>query len=260
MELKLKRPLAIFDLESTGANIATDRIIQIYILKVMPDGTTEEYEALVNPKMPISPEAITVHGITDADVADAPAFWRIGHDIEKFLEGCDIGGYNSNRFDIPLLLEEFYRMQVNFDLSNRKMVDVFKIFIKMEGRDLASAVKFYCNKEIENAHDAKGDVIATYDVLKAQLDRYPETLMNDVDFLHDFTYDSQYLDSGRRFIMENGVAKFNFGKHKGKTVEDVLRQEPQYYDWMIRSDFLHDTKQKFTDLRNKFLDAKKEDK
>lgn len=258
MELKLKRPLAIFDLESTGPNIATDRIIQIYILKVNPDGTKEEYESLVNPRMPISPGAIEVHGIKDEDVAEAPAFWRIGHDIEKFLEGCDICGYNSNRFDIPLLLEEFYRMEVNFDLSERKMVDVFRIFVKMEGRDLASAVKFYCNKEIENAHDAKGDVIATYEVLKGQLDRYPEELMNDVDFLHDFSYDAQFLDSGRRFMMDDGVAKFNFGKHKGKTVADVLRQEPQYYDWMMRSDFLNDTKQKFTDLRNAFLESEKE--
>jgi len=257
MELKLNRPLAIFDLESTGVNLAKDRIVEIYILKVHPDGKTEEFDTLVNPRIPIPQQVIDIHGITNEDVAEAPSFLKIAFELETFLKDCDLAGYNSNRFDVPLLLEEFYRVGITFDMKERKFVDVFKIFQKMEGRDLASAVKFYCNKEMENAHDAKSDVIATYDVLKAQLDRYKDNIMNDVGFLHDFTYESQFLDSGRRLMMENDVVKINFGKHKGTPVFEIFEKEPHYYDWIMRSDFLSDTKQKLTELREEFLNKDK---
>ncbi len=257
MKLNLTRPLAIFDLEATGPNIASDKIVEIFVLKVMPDGTEHEYHSLVNPRMPMPANVIAIHGITDEDVKDAPSFLKIAFELKDFLEGCDLGGYNSNRYDVPLLLEEFYRIGINLDLSETKFVDVFKIFVKQEGRDLASAYKFYCDKELKDAHSAKYDVHATYEVLKSQLDRYEGELQNDINFLHDYTYENQFLDSGRRLILEDNVAKFNFGKHKGKTVEEVLRVEPQYYDWIMRSDFLHDTKQKLTLVRNEILDKKK---
>ncbi len=260
MELKLQKPLAIFDLEATGANIATDRIVEIYILKIKPDGTKDEFMTRVNPRMPIPPEVSEIHGITDEDVKDSPSFLNIAFELKDFLEGCDLGGYNSNRFDVPLLLEEFYRIGINWDLSQTKFVDVFKIFTRMEGRDLSSAYKFYCKKELENAHAAKNDVIATYEVLKAQLERYQGDLENDVDFLHEFTYESHFVDTGRRLIRDGELVKFNFGKHKGKTVEQVLQQEPQYYNWIMKSDFLMDTKQKLTELRNAILDRKKKER
>lgn len=253
MELKLTRPLAVFDLEATGGNIASDRIVEIFILKVHPDGKEESFHTRINPRMPIPPHVVEIHGITDEDVKDAPTFLKVAFEIEEFLKDCDLAGYNSNRFDIPMLLEEFYRVGINFDTESRKMVDVFKVFQRMEGRDLASAYKFYCEKELVNAHSAEADVRATFDVLKSQLVHYKGELEGNVEALHEFTYESQFLDTGRRIIIEEGVPKYNFGKHKGKAVEAVFKQEPQYYDWIMRSEFLNDTKQKLTKLRNAFV-------
>lgn len=249
MTILLKRPFAILDIESTGVNLATDRIIEISILKIMPDGSQHWYEQRINPQIPIPQAATEVHHISDADVADCPTFAQVSNSILQFLQNCDIGGYNSNYFDIPMLKEEFLRLNVNFDDADRQYVDVFRIFQKMEPRNLAAAVRFYCNKELENAHSARADVQATYDVLVQQLQRYSHDLQPNVDFLHQFTTDGPaYVDSGKRMIKENGIVKFNFGKHRGKPVEDVLRQEPQYYDWIMNNDFLLDTKQKLTEI------------
>lgn len=257
MELTLTRPLAVFDLEATGGNVANDRIVEIYVLKVHPDGKEESFHTRINPRIPIPPEITDIHGITNEDVKDAPTFLKVAFEIEAFLEDCDLAGYNSNRFDIPLLLEEFYRVGIHFDMKTRKVVDVFKIFQRMEGRDLASAYKFYCNKELVNAHAAEADVKATFEVLKSQLARYNGELEGNMDFLHEFTAESQFVDSGRRMVRDKGVVYFNFGKHKGRTVEEVLQREPQYYDWIMRSEFLQDTKQKLTEIRNEILDKNK---
>jgi len=257
MNLNLTRPLAVFDLEATGINIASDRIVEIFILKVHPDGSQTEFKSLINPRIPIPPEVVEIHGITNEKVKDAPTFLDIAFDIQKFLEGCDLAGYNSNRYDIPLLKEEFYRIGITWDLSNTKFVDVYKIFAQMEGRDLSSAYKFYCNKELVDAHSAEYDVRATFDVLLSQLDRYKDKLDNNVDALHTFTGDEQFIDSGYRLIMDNGVPRINFGKHKGKSVEEVLSKEPHYYDWIMKSDFLQDTKHKLTELKNQYQAKKK---
>lgn len=249
-KLKLKRPIAIFDIESTGINVATDRIVEICIMKVLPSGETITKTLRVNPTIPIPKEVSEIHGIYDEDVKDKPTFAQIAKDLALFFKGCDIAGYNSNRFDVPLLVEEFLRVNIDFKADNRRFVDVLRIFQKMERRDLTSAYKFYCEKDLTNAHSAEADVIATYEVLLAQVQRY-EGINNDVEFLHDFTKDGNFVDSGRRLILDKDVVKFNFGKHKGKPVEEVLRKEPQYYDWMMRSDFLLDTKQKLTSIKLK---------
>lgn len=250
MKLNLERPIVFFDLETTGVNLASDRIVELFMLKILPNGEKVEYYSLINPKIPIPQEVVDIHGIDDAKVADAPTFFSIAHDLEKFLENCDLAGYNSNYFDIPLLKEEFYRVGITLDIDSRNNIDVFKIFTKMEQRSLSAAVKFYCEKEIEDAHSAKADVYATYDVFCAQLERYDGELADDIKKLSEFTSDGNFVDSGRRFAKdENGVVVFNFGKHKGKAVEDVLRKEPMYYDWMMRSDFLRDTKQKLTEIK-----------
>jgi len=257
MELTLTRPLAIFDLEATGGNVAYDRIVEIYILKVHPDGKEESFQTRINPRIPIPPEIVEIHGITNEDVKDSPTFLKVAFEIQEFLKGCDLAGYNSNRYDIPLLLEEFYRVGIHFDMKTTKIVDVFKIFQRMEGRDLASAYKFYCDKELVNAHAAEADVRATFEVLKSQIARYDTQLEGNMDFLHEFTAESQFVDSGRRMVRENGVVRFNFGKHKGRSVEEVLGKEPQYYDWIMRSEFLQDTKQKLTEIRAEILDKQK---
>jgi len=242
MNLKLSRPLAIFDLEATGPHLAKDRIVEIYILKIHPDGTEEPYHRRVNPKMPIPPEVTKIHGISDEDIKDAPTFFGIAEELMAFLDGCDLGGYNSNRFDIPMLKEEFYRVGLTFSTDDRKLIDVFRIFVKKEARDLSSAFRFYCKKEMVNAHSADADVLATYEVLKSQLDRYEDDLENDMSFLHEFSKDGDFLDSGRRLVRVNDEIQFNFGKHKGRSVKDVLSKEPMYFDWIMKSDFLADTK------------------
>lgn len=250
MELNLKNPLVFFDIESTGLNVATDRIVEISMVKVNIDGSCEVKTRRLNPTIPISEEAYKVHGISNEDVADEPTFAQIAKSLAKWLEGCDIAGYNSTKFDIPLLSEEFLRAGVDFDFRKRKTIDVQNIFHKMEQRTLVAAYKFYCQKDLNNAHSAEADTMATYEVLKAQLDRYPEDLQNDVKFLADFSTRSKFADyAGRIVYDDNGVPIFNFGKHKGLPVTEVLRKEPSYYAWMMNGDFTLDTKKVLTEIK-----------
>ncbi len=249
MKLNLKNPLLFFDIESTGLSVATDRIVEISAVKVFPDGTTEVKTRRINPTIPISPEAQAVHGISDADVAGEPTFKQVARSLAQWMEGCDIAGYNSMKFDIPLLSEEFMRAGVDFDFRKRKLVDVQNIFHKMEQRTLVAAYRFYCDKDLEQAHSAEADTMATYEVLMAQLDRYPQ-LENDVRFLADFTTKTKFADyAGRMIYDDNGEALFNFGKHKGKPVKEVLAKEPSYYSWMMNGDFTQDTKKVLTEIK-----------
>lgn len=253
MNLKLSRPIAFFDLETTGINVATDRIVEISIYKIMPNGDKEIKTKKINPTIPIPIESSAVHGITDTDVADAPTFAEVAKDLAKFIEGCDLAGYNSNKFDVPLLAEEFLRADVDFDISKRNLVDVQNIFHKMEQRTLSAAYHFYCKKDLTNAHSAEADTIATYEILEAQLDKYQD-LQNDVKFLADFSQRSVNADLiGRIIFDENGVEVFNFGKHKGKSVEKVLEIEPGYYSWMMNGDFPLYTKKVLTNIRLRAL-------
>ncbi len=249
MQLNLRNPLVFFDLETTGINPATDRIVEICYLKVNPNGSEESKTILVNPGMPIPAQATAIHGISDADVANCPTFKEIAKVLARDIEGCDLAGYNSNRFDIPLLAEEFLRAEVDIDMSKRKFVDVQTIFHKMEQRTLAAALKFYCEKDLEDAHSAEADTKATYEVLKAQLDRYPN-LQNDVTFLSDFSTQNKNVDfAGRIIYDEKGVEVFNFGKHKGKSVAEVFKNEPGYYGWMMNGDFTLHTKKVLTNIK-----------
>ena len=249
MKLKLTRPLVFFDLETTGTNITHDRIVEISIVKLMPDGTVVERSRRLNPEMPIPAEATAVHHITDDDVAGEPTFRQVAASLSKLLQGCDIAGFNSNRFDIPVLAEEFLRADVDIDLSRRKFVDVQVIFHKMEQRTLSAAYKFYCGKNLEDAHTAAADTKATYEVLMAQLDRYPE-LQNSIDFLSDYSSFNKNVDfAGRMVYDDNGVEVFNFGKYKGMSVSDVLKRDPGYYSWILNSDFTLNTKAMLTKIR-----------
>ena len=219
MELKLTNPIVFFDLETTGINIAKDKIVEISVLKVMPNGKEEQKTIRVNPEMHIPEQASAIHGIYDDDVKDCPTFKEIAKDLARYIEGCDLGGYNSNRFDIPLLAEEFLRVDVDFDMRKRKFVDVQTIFHKMEQRTLSAAYRFYCNKNLEDAHTAAADTTATYEVLKAQLDRYNDTLENDIAFLSKFSTQNNTADfAGFIIYNEEGVEVFNFGKNKGVPV------------------------------------------
>lgn len=247
--LQLKRPLVIFDIEATGMNLASDRIVEICILKVKPDGSEETKTWRINPERKMPAEVIAIHGITDDDVKDKPNFAQLAPEIMAFIAGCDMAGYNSNYFDVPMLNEEFLRLGMDLRADKRQFIDVFKIFQKMERRDLKAAYMFYCGKEHNNAHSAEADVIATYEVLKGQLDRYADTLQQDVAFLHDFSTERDIVDAGRRLTRdENGTIRFNFGKYRGLVVEDVFKRDPQYYDWIIKGDFLLDTKQKLQEI------------
>lgn len=248
MKLNLKRPIAFFDIESTGVNIAIDRIIDIAILKILPDNTEEIRTYRLNPEMPIPIEASMIHGIYDEDVKGCPVFANIANELYDFMLHCDLAGFNSNRFDVPLLVEEFLRADKVFDTSNRKFVDVFRIFVMMEKRDLTAAYKFYCGLDLGNAHNAMADIQATYDVLKAQLEKYDD-LNNDIDYLHQVSWEDDFVDFGRRMVYVKGDPVFNFGKYKGVKVMDVLRREPQYYDWIMKSDFLLHTKQKLKEIK-----------
>lgn len=250
--LQLNRPLAFIDLETTGTNVATDRIVEIAIVKIMPDGSRQSKVKRLNPTIPIPPASTAVHGISDADVQNEPTFKQVANELRQFLQNCDIAGYNSNRFDIPLLVEEFLRVGLDFEIAGRRFIDVQKIFHLMEKRTLGAAYKFYCDKTLDNAHSAEADAMATYEILQAQIDRYKE-LQNDVTALADFTKEEAFVDFGRRFILENGVEIFNFGKHKGRPVRVVLKEEPQYYDWMMKSDFSLHTKQKLTEIYNSMM-------
>lgn len=252
MNLQLERPIVFIDLETTGTNLATDKIVEIAMIRIAPDGTKQIKRKLINPGMPIPEAAAAVHGITDEMVKDAPLFKQVANEIKQFLENADIGGYNSNRFDLPLLMEEFLRAGLDFDLSERKLVDVQRIFHMMEQRTLGAAYKFYCNKSLENAHSAEADADATWEILDAQLARYPQ-LGKTVNSIVQFTGEEQMVDFARRFVFENGVEVFNFGKHKGRPVVDVLRSEPQYYDWMMKGDFPMHTKQKLTEIFNRVM-------
>lgn len=249
MELKLTRPLAFVDLETTGVNFAKDRIVEIAVLKLMPDGQVHEKQTRVNPMIPIPPAVTAIHGITDEDVKDAPTFEQIAKQYFIFLDECDLAGFNSTRFDFPILLEEFHRAGVIFDISTRKFIDVQRIYHVMEPRNLAAAYRYYCEKELVGAHGAMADVKATFEVLKAQLDRYPQNLKNDVDFLHEFSKDGDYVDLGKRMYYDNNVEMFNFGKHKGKSVTDVFTTEPSYYDWLLKSEFPLDFKEKIKGIK-----------
>ncbi len=252
MNLELKKPLAIFDLETTGVNLSTDRIIEIAIIKISPDGSKQIKRKLINPEMPIPPGATEVHGITNEMVKDAPTFKQAANEIKQFIDGCDLGGYNSNRFDIPILMEEFLRVGIEIDLKSTKLVDVQRIFHQMEQRTLSAAYKFYCNKNLDDAHSAEADAGATWEVLLAQVERYPQ-LGKSVESILKATGEEEIVDFARRFIMENGKEIFNFGKHKGRPVADVLKSEPQYYDWMMKGDFPLHTKQKLSEIFNRTL-------
>lgn len=260
--------MVFLDLETTGINIVTDRIVEVAFVKVFVDGSEEEKLLRINPEMPIPAESSAIHGIYDEDVKDAPTFKEVAKSLAQFLEGADLAGFNSNRFDIPLLSEEFLRAEVDIDLKRRKFVDVQTIFHKMEKRTLAAAVKFYCGKELENAHSAMADTRATLDVLKSQLDRYAGVeieehgkkivpVVNDIDALSSFSSFDKNVDFAGRFVYNNkGVEVFNFGKHKGKPVVQVLQDEPGYYGWMLNSEFPRYTKKVLTAIRLKSLNSK----
>lgn len=251
--LQLKRPLVFIDLETTGVSLSTDRIVEIALVKILADGSRQVKRKLINPQMPIPKEASDIHGISDEMVKGAPTFKQAGNEIKMFIENCDLGGYNSNRFDIPILMEEFLRAGMDVDLSTRKMIDVQHIFYTMEPRTLTAAYKFFCGKELVEAHSAESDVNATIDVLMAQLERY-EKLGNSVDSILGAIGEDKIVDYARRFSFNDaGKEIFNFGKHKGRTVADVLKAEPQYYDWMMRGDFPLHTKQKLTEILNRTL-------
>ncbi len=252
MNIKLNRPIAFIDLETTGINITADRIVEIAIVKVLPDGEKFVKRKLINPLMPIPPGATQTHGITDEMVMGAPTFKQVANELKQFIEGCDLGGYNSNRFDIPLLVEEFCRAGIDFTTDGRKLLDVQKVFHLMEQRTLTAAYKFYCNKTLENAHSAEADAQATWEILDAQLERYPQ-IGNSVEEIVKFTGEDEIIDCARRFIWVDGIEVFNFGKHKGKAVIEILRIEPQYYDWMMKGDFAIHTKQKLTEILNRTL-------
>lgn len=255
MRLKLERPLAIFDLEATGLNISQDRIVEIAVIKINVDGSEETFSARVNPGIPIPAEVTLIHGISDEDIKDAPSFAELAQKVTDFIGNADLGGYNSNKFDIPLLAEELLRAGSDFDMSARKFVDVQNIFHKMEQRTLAAALQFYCRKDLENAHNAMADTYATWDVLKAQLEKYPD-LKGEIDFLADFSKGGNFntLDfAGRLTVNENGEAVYNFGKHKGKTVRQINLDEPGYYGWFVSdsTDFPKYTKQKLKEEMDK---------
>jgi DNA polymerase-3 subunit epsilon len=249
LELKLRRPIAFIDLETTGINVASDRIVEISVLKIDPNGREEWMSTRINPEMPIPPKSTAIHGITNEDVADSPTFKEIARKLTAFLEGTDLAGYNAIKFDIPVLAEEFLRANIDFNFRKRKYVDAQVIFHKKEQRTLSAAYLFYCNKELENAHSSKADTQATFEVLKSQLDRYND-LENDVEKLAEYSSFNNIVDfAGRIIYDENGIEIFNFGKHKGKLVETVFREEPSYYSWMMNGDFPLYTKKILTEIK-----------
>ena len=251
MDLQLTRPICFFDLETTGVNVTNDRIVEICVHKVHPNGKEETHTWRVNPTIPIPAGASAVHGIYDADVADKPTFAHLAAEVNGLIQDSDLAGYNSNKFDIPLLAEEFLRAGIEFDMSKRRAVDVQNIFHRMEQRTLTAAYKFYCDKSLEDAHSAEADVLATYEVLKSQLDRYEE-LENDMSFLAEFSNRQKVADFAG-FIAYNGHGQeiFTFGKYRGQTVASVLQDNPGYYSWIQNADFPLYTKQVLTKIRLK---------
>ena len=253
MKLNLKRPIIFFDLETTGLDIAKDRIVELCYIRVEPNGNEEARSMRINPEMHIPEVASSVHGITDDDVKDCPTFADVAPQLAATFEGCDLAGFNSNRFDLPLLAEEFMKAGVNIDLSHVQAIDVQNIYHKLEKRTLAAAYKFYCGRDLENAHSALADAQATYEVLQAQLDHYPNDLQNDVDFLAEFSRMNRNIDFAGRFVYdESGKELINFGKYKGKAIKDVLSRDPGYYSWIMQVDFTLNTKQVLTKLRLKY--------
>lgn len=263
--LHLKKPLAFFDLETTGVNIARDRIVELSVVKALPNGETEVRTRRVNPEMHIPIESSLIHGIYDEDVKDAPTFKNIAKNLASFLEGCDLAGFNSNRFDIPMLVEEFLRVGVDFEVKNRKFVDAQRIFHLMEPRNLTAAYKFYCGKTLVGAHGAEADTLATFEVLQGQIAKYEgvkiedasgneyEPIKNDVNALHELTA-SKIIDfAGRMVYNDKGEEIFNFGKHNGKKVVDILKAEPSFYDWMMKAEFPLDTKRRLTEIKLRAL-------
>ncbi|MCD8261612.1 MAG: 3'-5' exonuclease [Bacteroides sp.] len=256
MRLNLKNPLVFFDLETTGTNVNTDRIVEICYLKIHPNGNEESKTLRINPEMPIPEETSRIHGIYDEDVVNCPTFKEVAKNIARDIEGCDLAGFNSNRFDIPVLAEEFLRAGVDIDMTRRKFVDVQVIFHKCEQRTLSAAYKFYCGRSLEDAHTAEADTKATYEVLQAQLDRYPE-LKNDVAYLSEFSSFNRNVDfAGRMVYDDKGVEVFNFGKYKGLCVTEVLKKDPGYYSWILNSEFTLHTKAMLTKIRLRELTGK----
>ncbi len=256
MSLNLTKPLAFIDLETTGLNIASDRIVEISIVKVQPNGNRDIVTRRMNPTIPISKESTSIHGISDDDVKNEPTFKQMAKELNAFVDGCDLAGFNSNKFDIPMLAEEFLRAEVDFDITKRKLVDVQNIFHKMEQRTLAAAYKFYCNKDLIDAHSAEADTIATMEILLAQVEKY-DSLENNVAFLSEFSKINNNADLlGRIIYDKNNIEVFNFGKHKGKSVLEVLEKEPGYYHWMMNGDFPLYTKKVLTQIRLKALNEK----
>ncbi|MBC7426774.1 MAG: 3'-5' exonuclease [Bacteroidia bacterium] len=249
MSLVLTRPLVIFDLETTGINTSYDRIVELYLIKVNPDGSKETVEQRLNPGRPIPPESSAIHGIYDHHVANEPTFKDKAVEYNNFLKNCDFAGFNSNKFDFPMLVEEFYRADIDFETDSRKFVDAQRIFHLMEPRNLSAAYKYYCEKDLENAHSAKADTEATWEIIQSQLVKY-NNLESNVDFLHNFCGQSNLVDlAGRIVYNEKKQPVFNFGKHKGKPVTEVMKSEPSYYDWMMKGDFPLQTKKVLTKLK-----------
>ena len=261
MELNLTRPFIILDLETTGINIGSDRIVEICLVKVLPDGSTEIKTERINPTIPIPAESQAIHGISDEEVKDKPTFAEIAPALSAFIANADLAGYNAIKFDIPLLVEEFLRAEIDFEVKGRKLVDVQNIFHKMEPRNLAAGYKFYCKKDLVNAHSAEADTLATYEILKAQLDMYENVpykdkdgkvshpVKNDISALSEFSFHTKNADLGGQIVFnEKGEEVFNFGKYKGKSVEKIFSTEPQYYDWMMKSQFPRYTKRIITSI------------
>ncbi len=261
MKLHLRNPIAFFDLETTGIMVSQDRIIELAILKIMPNGSRELKAMRINPGIPIPPEVSLIHGIYDEDVKDAPMFKDIAKNLARFLEGCDLAGFNIIRFDVPLLVEEFLRAGIDFNISKRKLIDVQKIFHLMEKRNLSAAYKFYCKKDLEGAHGAEADTVATYEILERQIEMYQGKevednlgnkigkIENDMGVLHELTFQNMVDLAGRMKYNAEGVEVFNFGKHKNKPVSEVLKKEPSYYDWMQKGDFPLETKKRLTEIK-----------
>jgi DNA polymerase III subunit epsilon len=262
MLLNLHKPLAFFDLETTGINVTSDRILEISIVKVLPGNNDIEIKTeRINPTIPIPIESSLIHGIYQKDIEDKPTFKDLAHSFNNFLKGCDLAGFNILKFDVPVLQEEFHRAEVDFDITTRKMVDAQKIFHMMEPRTLSAAYKFYCNQELENAHSAEADTLATFEVLKAQVAKYQDKsikdrngkeyipIRNDIQTLHDLSASSMVDLAGRMVFNDKKQIVFNFGKYKGTLVTDVLKKDPSYYDWMMKGDFSIDTKKKLTQIK-----------
>ena len=266
MNLHLRAPLAVFDVEATGPNVCRDRIVELFILKLHPDGRKEEHNYRINPGIPIPPEVSMIHGIYDEDLKDCPTFNDLAPTIKRVLNDCDLAGFNHIKFDIPMLVEEFLRAGIEFDVRNKKLIDTQIIFHLMEKRTLSAAYKYYCDKELVNAHSAQADTIATYEVLLAQLERYDGqeaedsngqklgvVKSNSMDSLHKL-FNSKMVDLAGRFVYNHeGVEVLNFGKHRFKPVQDILKEEPGFYDWMMRGEFPMDTKRKLTEIKLRAL-------